>query len=296
LKEWSATTHRVRVLLATLALLGLAVVSASASRADTVPLADSPDLPWTNPEHTSDLELLLSKIATQIAQKDVMIRCEGDTDWRKLVTETGGDPDAEYGYVGVDYSPRGRLRSVASFAEITGGMVCLPLKRFAVAQTKPTKCIVVTYKPTAVYVRKVVNGVTRRVRQVTYTKVKTPRPCYLGELHSTRKMAQSYWDAYGTYSNAILTLAHESIHFRSAAGDLFDPLGEAKASCYGMQWMPFVAQQLGATADDAQAIALYYWDVIYPQYRSGAYAQYWSYECRKRGSLDLRLSGNTVWP
>ena len=31
-----------------------------------------------------------------------------------------------------------------------------------------------------------------------------------------------------------------------------------------MQWMPFVAQQLGAAPDDAQAIAVFYWDVIYP--------------------------------
>ena len=60
--------------------------------------------------------------------------------------------------------------------------------------------------------------------------------------------------------------------------------------------MPFVAQQLGATADDAQAIALYYWDVIYPQYQTGAYSQYWSSECRKGGALDLRLPGNTAWP
>jgi hypothetical protein len=286
----------VRVVLATLALLGLALVAAGVSRGDTAPLADSPDLPWTNPDHTSGLEVLLSKIASEIAQKDVAIRCEGDTDWRKLVTETGGDPDAEFGYVGVDYSPRGRLRSVASFAEITGEMVCLPLKRFAVASTKPTKCTVVTYRPTAVYVNKVVKGVTKRVRQVTYAKVKAPAPCYLGGLQSARTMRQSYWDAYGVYSNAILTIAHESIHLRSAPGDFYDPLGEAKASCHGMQWMPFVAQQLGATADDAQAIALYYWDVIYPQYRTGVYTQYWSGECRKGGAMDLRLPGNTSWP
>src|SRR4051794_35612837 len=149
----------MRAILAILAALVLAAVAASATRADTAPLADSPDLPWTNPEHTSGLEVLLSGIASQIAGKDVAIRCEGETDWRKLVTETGGDPDAEYGHVVVDYSPRGRLRSIASFAEITGESVCLPLKRFAVAQTKPTKCTVVAVKPTNAYVKKVVNGV-----------------------------------------------------------------------------------------------------------------------------------------
>jgi hypothetical protein len=286
----------VRVVLATLALLGLAVVAAGVSRADTAPLADSPDLPWTNPDHTSGLEVLLSKIASQIAGRDVGVRCEGDTDWRKLVTDTGGDPDAEYGYVGVDYSPRGRLRSVAPFAELTGEQVCLPLKRFAVAQAKPTKCAVVTVKPSTVYVRRVVNGAAKLVKKTVNRKLTAAAPCYVGDLRSARKMNQAYWNAYGEYANAMLTVAHESIHLRAAPGDAFDPLGEAKASCYGMQWIAYVAQQLGAAADDAQAIARYYWDVIYPQYRTGAYNQYWSSDCRQGGSMDLHLPGKTSWP
>jgi hypothetical protein len=286
----------VRVVLAIVAVLGLAAVAGTVARADTAPLADSPDLPWTNPDHTSALEVLLSKLASTIAGKDVTIRCEGDTDWRKLVTERGGDPDAELGYVGVDYSRGGRLRTISSFAELTGESVCLPLKRFAVAATKPTKCTVVTLKPTKVYVQKVVNGVKKRVPKTVYTRLKTAMPCYAGSLHSAREMSQAYWNAYGTYSNAILTLAHESIHLKSSVGDLYDPAGEAKASCWGMQWMPYIAQQLGATADDARAIAQYYWDVIYPQYKTGAYNQYWSSDCRAGGSLDLHLPGKTSWP
>ena len=167
--------HGVRVVLAILAALGLAVVAATASRADTAPIADSPDLPWTNPTHESDLELLLSKIAAEIAKKDVTVRCEGDTDWRKLVTERGGDPNAELGYVGVDFSPRGRLRSISPFAELTGETVCLPLKRFAVAQTKPTKCTVVSYKRSTVYVQKRVDGVLKRVPKVVFTKLNRGR-------------------------------------------------------------------------------------------------------------------------
>ena len=52
------------------------------------------------------------------------------------------------------------------------------------------------------------------------------------------------------YADAIRTLAHESIHLSgSSVGDgaAGDPLGEAKANCHGMQWMPYVAEQLGAS-------------------------------------------------
>src|SRR5262249_462632 len=208
--------------------------------------------------------------------------------------------NAELGYVGVDYSPRGRLRSIEPFAELAGESVCLPLKRFAVAETKPTKCTVVTHKRSTVYVQQVVNGVAARVPTVVVTKLKSRTPCYLGDLHGARPMSQAYWNAYGTYSNAILTLAHEAIHLRGSPGDLYDPAGEAKASCLGMQWMSTIAQTLGGTADDAQAIAVYYWDVIYPQYRTGSYSDYWSAECKPGGAMDVRASihppTKTAWP
>ena len=74
-----------------------------------------------------------------------------------------------------------------------------------------------------------------------------------------------------TYAIAILTLAHESIHLSGIVGGTLsnglavgDPQAEAKADCYGMQWMPYVAEQLGDTPDDAQAIARYFWDKVYP--------------------------------
>ena len=80
----------------------------------------------------------------------------------------------------------------------------------------------------------------------------------------------AYWD----YSNAILTLAHEAIHLGGMVGVRFgngvvggDPASEAKANCYGMQAMSSVAEQLGASSDDAQAIAIFYWDLIYPDYK-----------------------------
>ncbi len=289
-----------------IAVLGLTVTAATVSAsADTAPVVDSPDLPWTNPTHESELELLLSTIASQIAKKDVTIRCEGATDWRKLVTERGGDPDSELGYVGVDFSRRtGELRSLSNFAELTGETVCLPLKRFAVAATKPTKCVVTRLKKSTVYVQKVVQGASKRVPTIVMTKVKSPPSrCYLGNKLIARAMPDAYWDAYWNYSNAILTLAHEAIHLGGVVGVRFgngvvggDRDSEAKANCYGMQWMSFVAQQLGAAPDDAQAIAVFYWDIIYPGYKTSAYNNYWSADCRPGGSLDIRPAGKTAWP
>lgn len=296
----------MRALLATVLVVGLATVATTVSAsADTAPVADSPDLPWTNPTHETALELHLSKIASQIAEKEVTVRCEGDTDWRALVAQHGGDPDAELGYVGVDFSRRtGVLRSLSSFTELRGEAVCLPLKKFAVAATKPTKCVVTRYKESTVYVQKRVGGTMKRVPTVVVTKVKDPPGrCYLGNLRVARKMPTSYWDAYWDYSTAILTLAHEAIHLGGMVGARFgngvvagDPEHEAKANCFGMQWMSFVAQQLGAAPDDAQAIALFYWDVIYPDYKDSAYSDYWSADCRPGGPMDIRPAGKTSWP
>ena len=61
-----------------------------------------------------------------------------------------------------------------------------------------------------------------------------------------------------------------------------------------MQWMPYVAEQLGDTPDDALAIARYFWDKVYPLDIS--HPPYWSADCRPGGALDLHLPGSTSWP
>jgi hypothetical protein len=58
----------------------------------------------------------------------------------------------------------------------------------------------------------------------------------------------AYWAAYDLDAVAILTLARESV--RLAGVD-----GASRANCLAVQWMPYVAEQLGATPDGAQAIA-----------------------------------------
>jgi hypothetical protein len=60
--------------------------------------------------------------------------------------------------------------------------------------------------------------------------------------------------------------------------------------------MPYIAEQLGDTADDAQAIAQYFWDRIYPESRPSANWGYWSADCRPGGPLDLRPGTATLWP
>ena len=114
-------------------------------------------------------------------------------------------------------------------------------------------------------------------------------------------LPNSYWDAYEAYATAIRILAHESIHLGGVVvgsrlpngGIGGDPLAEAKADCYGMQWMPYVAQQLGATADDAHAIARFYYAVIYTRFVG---TQYWSADCKAGGVMDLKLAGPAPWP
>jgi hypothetical protein len=301
------------------ACLALVVVAAAGgARRDTAPIQNTPDLPWTNPSHQSNLELLLAPIASHIANRSVTVRCEGDTDWVALVTQTGGNPNAELGYVSATFSATTRTAtSVASFMELRTA-VCAPLKAFASATTKPTKCSPITQAPPTtkrvkVTTRKrvVVNGVATSKMVTSYKSVtvpgaKTTGPpglCYLAGNREAADMPNAYWDAYGDYAQAILTLAHESIHLGGVVGTTLrsgatagDAQAEAKATCYGMQWMPYVATQLGATADDAQAIATYYWERIYPAYRTALSAQYWSPDCTSGGPLDIRAPGSTVWP
>jgi hypothetical protein len=111
----------------------------------------------------------------------------------------------------------------------------------------------------------------------------------------------AYWQTYTGYAYALLTLAHESIHLGGYVGGTLSngvlagyQDAEARAQCYGMQWMPYVAQQLGDTTDDALAIARYTYARIYPLYKTGD-PIYWSSECRPGGALDIHLAGSSIW-
>jgi hypothetical protein len=267
-------------------------------------------LPWTDPAHQSPLELLAGRIASQIAGRTVTVQCHGETDWTALIRGRGGDPDAESGFVATAWNgATGQLVSSSSVAELSGRDTCLLLDTFATATTKPTKCLVSTPTMVSLPVEKRVRvqqsgaaGAKPRGRKAK-RGVQRLGPCYLGNGKTARPMTASFWSSYERYAVAILTLAHESIHLGGVVGgqlsnglSVGDQQAEAKADCYGMQKMSYVAEQLGDTPDDAQAIAAYFWDRIYPRARTSSYAHYWSADCRPGGPLDIRPSGATAWP
>jgi hypothetical protein len=85
-------------------------------------------------------------------------------------------------------------------------------------------------------------------------------------------------------SQAITVLAHESRHL-SGIRD------EAVTQCYAMQSVPRLARALGATRQDAQALAALEYVVGYARMPSA----YRSRECRPNGKLDL-APDTARWP
>jgi hypothetical protein len=288
-------------LLAVCALVGVLGLSTAAALADTAPISSSSALPGSDPNHETPTELLASQIASHIANKQVSIDCEGDSDWAQLVSGYGGDPNAESGYVPSQWnSATGQLVSLSSTAYLASN-TCLPLMQFAEAATKPTTCVPAASAALVNGARKTAG---RRVVRRSRFRARTaaPGPCYLGNGKTAAPMTPAYWTNYSLYALAILTLAHESIHLSGIVGGTLpggqqvgDPQAEAKADCYGMQWMPYVAEQLGDTRDDAQAIAEYFYDKIYPLVEEND-PSYWSPDCRPGGALDIRPSSTTAWP
>lgn len=76
-------------------------------------------------------------------------------------------------------------------------------------------------------------------------------------------------------AEALLTLAHESMHLRGIRS-------EAAAQCYGLQELPYVAVRLGATPAEGDAVAGYALAL-----QPGMPTDYQSDECRPGGALDL---------
>ena len=140
------------------AVLAASLLLATAARADTGVIPDTPDLPWADPDHRSPLEVLSSQIASQIAGRDVRVYCNGTNDWEILRAQQG-IPENVWGYVlgpqfyyivartFVDSSPDTKLSPIA----------CQYLWNFAKASAKPTKCDASTlakYYVTEVYPRR----------------------------------------------------------------------------------------------------------------------------------------------
>jgi hypothetical protein len=86
---------------------------------------------------------------------------------------------------------------------------------------------------------------------------------------------------------ALATVSHESYH-------LLGYTNEAQVECYGMQSIWYVANRLGATVAESQAIASFYATQMYPERRTQTPA-YWSPDCRNGGKYDLRPQ-SSAWP
>ncbi len=296
----------VRRLLLVLALAVLA--SVPAAWADTVTIPSTAGLPWSDPNHKGPLELLASQIASTIAGRAVSLHCEGENDWNTLVTQRSL-PSTQLAYIEAFYNPAtNTFWSGADTGEFSP-TECGNLQDFALAASKPTRCEAQEQKLVYRTVRRKVSVPIRRKGRIVghrtvwrtrkvpkYVTVQGPPiPCYKGAQMFAADMPSSYWDAYALYAVAIHVLAAESIVFKQVTGGapvLSGAVANAQAECAGMQWMPYVAEQLGDAPDDAQAIAVYYLDYIYP-YRP---AESQSPDCVPGGALDVRPAGTTAWP
>ena len=93
-------------------------------------------------------------------------------------------------------------------------------------------------------------------------------------------------DKKATFNSAVAVhvLAHEAIHLRGWTD-------EAVAECYGLQHTAQVARGLGASARQAQALAEFYWRVVYPNMPG----DYTTPDCVDGGRLDLHKDSD-IWP
>jgi len=86
---------------------------------------------------------------------------------------------------------------------------------------------------------------------------------------------------------SLAVVAHESYH-------ILGYRNEAQVECYGLQSVWFVANKLGASIAEGQALATFYATRMYPTRRTTT-PRYWSAECRDGGKYDLRRS-LARWP
>jgi hypothetical protein len=83
---------------------------------------------------------------------------------------------------------------------------------------------------------------------------------------------------------SVNTLAHESYHLAGVRN-------EAETQCYALQAIDFVARRLGASAEQARALAVFSFD----QLPGRMPPEYSSPQCRNGSAYDLRPR-DAVWP
>ena len=160
--------------------------------------------------------------------------------------------------------------------------------------------------------RTVVRTVWKTVQVPTAVTIQQPGPavpCYVdgpggGAPQFAIELSRAAVNAYEDTAEAILTLAHEAVHLGGAVGGTTtsglsygDQLAEARAECSGMQWLAYVAQQLGGSVADAVAISQFQARWRYPLRNTpGNAGEYWSADCVASGAFDIRTDRAASWP
>jgi hypothetical protein len=290
-------------------ICAVAAAVATPVAADTPLIPESDPLPWTDPAHMSALEQVANQVASHIAQRPVRVYCDGGHDWSTLAADQKFDPNLYDTWVVSWYWTDSRTFSQNSDIAHVSPRICQRLWEFGNAAAKPTKCPTVVRQSETISVTiKVPNMVSRRVRirgkwhvvsrivlvptrvtkHITRRVDGPPGPCY-----SSAGLAPGTSADYGNYVWALWQLARDSVYmFDWRVGASIDGAWEVRANCLGMQWLGWVAAQLGDTPDDGHALASYAYNVIYPR---GEGQPYWSADCRENGPLD-QSPGDGVWP
>jgi hypothetical protein len=306
----SPVRSRAITIASAVAVAALAL-GASTSQAGS-PISKSAGPPWADPAHQGELELVAGRIASSLAGRPAVVRCESPSSWQALADQFGFDANPELGYIPVAYDATAQTVLTDSTQIELSPQVCLALQQFASADPKPTTCtIVITKYKTVLVKRRVlvrertttggrvriravwrVEDVPTRVAQQTRS---TPQPCFARGA-PVSGMSNAYWSRYADAASALLVLAHETVHlgqYRAGSPVPGTDAAESEAQCVGMQWMASVAVQLGDTPADAEAIAQFTYENLYPNFKG---TPYWSADCVSGGALDRRGAGHRAWP
>lgn len=84
---------------------------------------------------------------------------------------------------------------------------------------------------------------------------------------------------------AIHVLSHEAVHMNN----IWD---ESQTECEAIQWDSVIAQRLGATKEQGDALATRYWEEYYPRMPDN----YRSSDCQEGGKMDLNPEADEEWP
>jgi hypothetical protein len=241
-----------------------------------------------DPAQSSPLEALLTRLATHIAGgRTVALDCYSTAAWSA----------AGYGGAWGEYMP-------ANARILLAPQTCAYLAEFAAAPVKPTKCASTVTETAASRAAGIVLGIRPAPlrRPARSTRPGAPVPCYRSETRTWLPHPLSTAVPWSDFAWAMLSLGHEAVHvIQYGAGLPFaqvEATADSVANCWGMQWIPWIAEQLGDTSDDAAALAHAVFDLLYPELRSApdsVEGPQWSAECRPGGALDLHLDGAAAW-